>query len=317
MPPNIAIIVPAFNTARFLASALDSILAQTVSAWEVILVDDGSEDDTGAIARRYAARDPRIHVYSQANAGVSAARNFGFAQADPAAEGVIFLDADDVWEPDALETLGQALAAHPEAPAVYGLARYIDATGQPLEPGVCEGHQQHRFGVENGRVIFWPPDRPTDFNVEAVMERVMTPGTVLVRRRALEQSGLFDPSLRLWEDWDLWLRVSQLGGLIFLNTLVLGYRQHEANASGSPEAVEAAEWQVRRKLLESLQDDLEHLVVARLGLEYRQRSAVSHCLSRAKSLLRERRFGPAARQGLAAVRECAALLRLRRAHRRG
>ena len=314
---NISIIIPAYNARLYLEQTLDSVLAQTISSWALVVVDDGSQDDTRAIADRYAARDPRIQVYSQANAGVSAARNFGFAQTDPSCELMIFLDADDVWEANALETLAAALNAHPEAPAAYGLARYIDQAGQPLEPGVCEGHQQHRWGIENGRVISWPPDRPTDFSVEAVMERVMTPGTVLVRRSALEASGLFDPSLRLWEDWDLWLRVSRIGGMIFLNTLVLGYRRHDSNASGQPEAVEAAEWQVRRKLLESLQDDLENLVVARLGLEYRQRNVVSHCLARARGLWREQRFGSAARQGLDALGEYAALLRLQRAHRRG
>ena len=306
MPPKISIIVPAYNAERFLAATLSSILAQTVSNWELLIVDDGSQDSTQAIAKEYAARDSRIRALTQPNAGVSAARNFGYAQTSVGTEFVCFLDADDVWEPTALEILQTALHAHPEAPAVYGLARYIDKDGEALEPGVCEDHQIYRWGLENGRVILWPEDRPTDFTVEAVMERVMTSGTVLLRRRTLELSGLYDTSLCMWEDWDLWLRVSRLGGLFFVNQLVLGYRRHEGNVSGKIDALEAGEWQVRHKLLASLHDDPEHLQIARLGLQWRHRNEVKHRLQSVPALCRQRRLIPATRQTFAALKSGAA-----------
>lgn len=304
--PKISIIVPAYNGERFLAATLESILAQTVSEWELFIVDDGSQDSTRAIAEQYADRDSRIHTLTQANAGVSAARNFGYAQTNAAAEFVCFLDADDVWEPAALKTLLAAIIANPDAPAVYGLARYIDKDGEPLEPGVCEGHQQYRMGLEKGRVIQWPDDRATDFTVEAVMERVMTCGTVLIRRRVLEIAGLFDPSLSMWEDWDLWLRVSRIGGLIFVNQLVLGYRRHENNVSGKLDALEAGEWNVRYKLLASLHADPENLQIARLGLQWRHRNEVKHRLQSIPSLCRQRRLLPATRQTLSAIKSGAA-----------
>jgi glycosyltransferase involved in cell wall biosynthesis len=304
--PTISIIIPAYNAEQFLAATLNSVLAQTVSEWELLIIDDGSHDSTRMISEKYAARDPRIQVWTKANAGVSAARNFGYARSNPNSEFLCFLDADDVWEPKALEILRQALTAHPEAPAAYGLARYIDKAGAALEPGVCESHQRTRWGIEDGRVTRWPDDRPTDFTVEAVMERIVTSGTVLIRRHTLEISGLFDPSLRLWEDWDLWLRISRIGGLIFVNKLVLGYRQHGGNVSAQLDALEAGEWHVRYKLLASLHDDPHHLKIARLGLQYRHRNEVKQRLRSVPGLCRQRRIGSATRQTLSALKSGAA-----------
>ena len=315
-PPQISIVIPAFNAETYFASTLDSVLVQTVTAWELVIVDDGSSDRTAQIAAHYAARDPRIRLVSQANQGVSAARNFGFSISSPAAEFLIFLDADDVWEPHALALLCQTLSAHPEAPAAYGLARYIGKNGEPIEPDICEGHQQFRLGLENGRVIVWPPERPTTFAVEAVMERVMTCGTVLMRREAFSNAGQFDPDLRMWEDWDFWLRLTRLGGLIFADTLILGYRRHDANVSGQRDLLETGEWRVRRRLLERVQDDPQHLALAYLGLAYRHRCAAAHRLHSAKAHCLARRPAAALQDAAAAVRHCRELLRVRRLQKR-
>ncbi len=311
MSPQISIIIPAYNAEAYLEPALGSVLAQTVSGWELIVVDDGSTDGTAAIAARFAQRDSRVRLCSQPNAGVSAARNFGLTKSDPSTPFVIFLDADDVWEPDALATLWDAAELHPDAAAVYGLARYIGKAGEPIEPGVCEGHQRFRLGLEGGRVIVWPPERPTTFAVEAVMERVMTCGTVLIRRRALASAGGFDIELRMWEDWDFWLRLSRVGDLVFTDTLVLGYRRHDTNVSGQLDLLEAGEWRVRQRLIESLRGDPVHLAIARQGLAYRHRCAVSHCLQAAKSQLREKRPAAAVREIAAAGTHLAAMLKLR------
>ena len=311
MTPQISIIIPACNAEPYLAWTLDSVLAQTFASWELLVVNDGSADGTAKIAERYAHSDPRICLLSQPNSGVSAARNAGFAQASRRAEFLIFLDADDVWKPGALAVLLETLNAHPEAPAAYGLARYIGKNGEPIEPGVCEGHQRFRLGLENDRVVVWPPDRPTTFAVEAVMERVMTCGTMLIRRRAFQRAGLFDPDLRMWEDWDYWLRLSRVGGLIFTDTLVLGYRRHDTNVSGQRGLLEAGEWQVRHKLLASVRDHPAHLQVARQGLVYRHRCAVSHRLRSAKSHVSEKRPAAAVREIAAAGTHLVSFLRLR------
>ena len=317
MTTQISIIVPAYNAEKYLATTLDSVLAQTFSAWELLIINDGSVDGTAAIAGGYAASDPRVRLISQTNSGVSAARNYGFHLSCASTEFVIFLDADDVWEPGALALLLAVLNAHPEAPAAYGLARYVGKAGEPIEPGVCEGHQQFRLGLEHGRVIVWPPDRPTTFAVEAVMERVMTCGTVLIRRSAFQKAGLFDPNLRMWEDWDYWLRLSRVGGLIFTDTLVLGYRRHDTNVSGRRDLLEAGEWEVRHRLLRLVRDDPVSLPIARQGLAYRHRCAVSHRLRSAKTLCRKMRLKAAAQEAVRAGKHFSKFMQIYLAGKRG
>src|SRR5437588_11487755 len=98
----------------------------------MIVVDDGSRDSSSAIASAYAEQDTRIRVVRQPNRGVAAARNRGFAESRPDAEFIVFLDHDDVWEPDALESLFGALERNPTAVGAHGLARYIDRVGKPI-----------------------------------------------------------------------------------------------------------------------------------------------------------------------------------------
>src|SRR5579875_138818 len=96
--PEISIVVPAYNAERYIGPTLDSVRAQTVAAWEVVVVDDGSRDGTRQVAEQYAARDPRIRVIGQINSGVAAARNRGWAATAPSSTYVTFLDHDDLRE---------------------------------------------------------------------------------------------------------------------------------------------------------------------------------------------------------------------------
>jgi len=268
---KISIVTPVHNGARFLPTTIESVLAQTCTDWQWIIVDDGSSDNTRDIACRASARDSRIQVISQGNVGVSGSRNRGWCAADPSSEFVIFLDADDLWEPHALETLASALDNRPDVLAAHGLAVAIDADGQWVDRGFLEQHQRERWGIEGGRLTLWPADKPTTFAVEAVTERIITPGTVLLRRAALEElceaeavTGPFDPRLSLWEDWDLWLRLTRLGGMRFVDQPVLRYRRHENNLSCSPALDEGAR-HVRRKLVASLRHNPRRLRIALLG----------------------------------------------------
>ena len=100
---KISVILPCYNAAHYLEECLDSLLAQTMGDFEALLVDDGSKDDTLSIAKKYAARDARIQVLHQDNAGVSAARNRALGQAK--GEWATFVDGDDILPPNAFETL--------------------------------------------------------------------------------------------------------------------------------------------------------------------------------------------------------------------
>src|SRR5579872_4898002 len=134
----ISIVVPAYNAEKYLRQTIDSVLAQSLTLWELLIVDDGSKDGTAAMVGEYIRKDTRIRMVRQANAGLAAARNRGFMETDPASAYITFLDADDVWEPDALETLVKTLEAHPQTPVAHGVARYIDGSGQPCRPGEAE-----------------------------------------------------------------------------------------------------------------------------------------------------------------------------------
>ena len=109
--------------------------AQSFRDWELIVVDDGSTDDTGPIADGHAAKDRRIRVIHQVNGGVSAARNRALCEMDVASEYVSFLDSDDVWEPGALERLLALLSSNLAAVGAHGILRFIDAEGSasPIE----------------------------------------------------------------------------------------------------------------------------------------------------------------------------------------
>ena len=124
MQQLVSIIVPAYNAERFIARTLRSALRQTYVTFEMIVIDDGSTDSTGAVARAFAQSDERVRVISVPNGGVAKARNIGISEA--AGELVAFLDADDLWHPTKLERQMAALDEMKDAAAVYTLSRDID-----------------------------------------------------------------------------------------------------------------------------------------------------------------------------------------------
>ena len=224
--PQVSIITPAYNAERFLPRTLDSVRAQTLTDWELVLVDNGSTDGTARVAEAYAARDGRIRLVRQVpNVGGAGARNLGLAASVPSAPYVISLDADDLWEPDTLATLRDALAARPAAVAAHGLARYIDSRDRPF--GDLPRELRRRQGVVGERLVEWPLDAPTTFAVSAYYNPVRTLGQELFRGAALTTVGPFDATL-VAEDWHMLVRVSRLGEIAFVDRVVLAYRRHPA-----------------------------------------------------------------------------------------
>ena len=152
--PVVAVIVPAFNAETFLEQTLASVSSQTDPGWQCVVVDDGSTDDTARIAARFEHEDQRFTLVRQPNQGVASARNHGLRQTD--SEFVMFLDADDVLEPDALELLRKVLTVEHHAPAVHGRASVIDRLG--AQSDLC-GYEQ-TFGRQ--RLVprrYWPMPR--------------------------------------------------------------------------------------------------------------------------------------------------------------
>jgi glycosyltransferase involved in cell wall biosynthesis len=205
--PLVSVVIPTHNHAHFLGEAIASALDQPEVRTEIIVVDDGSEDDPAAVVRRY----PGVRLLRQPNSGLAAARNTGWRHAN--GEFVVFLDADDRLLPNALRTNLQTLAASPRCGFVYGGYAFIDAAGKLLRrAGFAEVGPDPYASFLRGNVI----------GMHA---------TVMYRRNVLEDSGGFDPSLHACEDYDLYLRISRTHPVSFSRDTIAEYRLHETNMS--------------------------------------------------------------------------------------
>jgi glycosyltransferase involved in cell wall biosynthesis len=229
--PLISIVVPARNSARFVADTLQSIAHQTFPDWECVLVDDGSTDATSRIGGAFARRDNRFRVLRRGRIGKSASRNEGFFQSHPASRYISFMDSDDVWLPEALEALVARLESAPGAVGVHGLGDFIDVRGQSFRPGVFAEYGRRRHVFREGTAHALDVQEATTLESLAWVGTVFPPGVLLARREYYLQDALYDPQLLHCEDWDVSIRLSRQGPLEFLNRVVLGYRRHDSNQS--------------------------------------------------------------------------------------
>lgn len=192
----VSIIVPCYNYGHFISYTLDSVLQQTHSNWECIVVDDGSTDNTKDVVYSYINRNKRFKYVYQTNKGPSAARNTGIKEAK--GDFVQFLDADDLIEKRKLELQVAYLSEHPEVDIVYGEARYFPT----------EKPEQRLYSMKGDNVPWMPK---VSGKGEAVLEclvhtNIMPVSSPLMKRRIIDACGLFDETLRSHEDWDYWLR---------------------------------------------------------------------------------------------------------------
>lgn len=202
--PTVSVIIPAYNAARYLAETLASALGQTLTDIEVIVVDDGSKDNTAEVVRAF----PAVRYVHQQNAGVSAARNKGAAHAR--GEFLAFLDSDDLWHPDKLRQQVEALRQHPDS-----VFSRTEAVSDPSRQAAIQNGQR-----EPGAPHELIPDFHTSFLVP-----YLTTSTVMVRRSAFEQAKGFDTSLRIAEDVDFYLRVLIHQPLVVKMTQTLVYKR--------------------------------------------------------------------------------------------
>jgi glycosyltransferase involved in cell wall biosynthesis len=229
--PSISVVIPTHG-GRFLSAAAQSVQAQTFTDWELIIVDDGSTDGTAEVAGRLAAGDPRICVVANPrNTGIAAARNRGLASISSSSEYVAFLDHDDAWMPDALETLRGALVANAKASAAHGMATGIDELGATVP---FPRERLRRMGIVDGRLVEWPPERPTEFANLAYETCIVSTGSGLIRRKELVALGGFDLRAAPSDDYDLWIRLARRGEIAYVDRPVLAYRGHSGQTSFQP-----------------------------------------------------------------------------------
>jgi glycosyltransferase involved in cell wall biosynthesis len=225
--------MPAYNVAAYIAEAIESVLNQTFTDWELLIVDDGSTDGTLEIATACAHRDRRIVIIRQANGGISAARNRALANA--AGHVIALLDSDDVWLPQYLEKQVRILEEHPDVDIVSGNAWFLGSRrdGQLARP--------------------YPDPRPAPDlrNLLADEECVFIMSAF--RRHVYDTIGGFDATLRTNEDYDYWLRAAVAGFRFHRNDEPLGrYRRRDDSLSASELRMLGGILRVYRKLRPSL-----------------------------------------------------------------
>jgi glycosyltransferase involved in cell wall biosynthesis len=235
----VSVIVPTFNRAYCLVETLNSVFNQTHRNIELLLVDDGSTDDTREMVERHFAHEPRLHYIYQVNRGVSAARNLGLRKASGAY--VALLDSDDVWMPWKLSAQLACLAAFSEAGMIWTDMRAVDAEGRLLNPMYLRTmYSAYRWFTPEqlydktcpmSEIMIPIPDaistavaRSGDIFSPMLMGNLVHTSTVLLRRSRLEQVRGFDESMRTGEDYAFHLRTCQVGPVAFLDAASISYQ---------------------------------------------------------------------------------------------
>ena len=223
MRPVVSVVMPFLNEEAYIAEAIESVRLQTLSDWELILVDDGSSDRSPAIAAKYASDDPkRIRVLRRDGAinGAAAARNLGVAQAK--GEFAAFLDADDLYDGEKLATEIGILQTYPEAAMVYGPVRW-------WYPGAESRDFVERLGIATER-IYPPPQLATEVLLKRKGNIPCTCG-VLVRRSNLLATGGCEVAFSLYEDQTLWAKLFLRYPTFVSSCPLARYRQHSASTT--------------------------------------------------------------------------------------
>ncbi len=220
---RISVVIPAYNAASFIAETIESARAQTLQPLEIVVIDDGSADDTSAVASALGCR-----VIRQANGGVCAARNAGILAAQ--GDWIALLDHDDIWEPRKLERQAAAVALRPEVACVA--TDFVRQRSDAVDQVSCLEEPEyalHRMSIEPvaGTIVLCP------LAGTEILEPgwFLFPSSVLVRRDTIVEAGLFRPEQRLCEDVDCFLRVLRRTPLLIVREALWRWREHASNAS--------------------------------------------------------------------------------------
>jgi teichuronic acid biosynthesis glycosyltransferase TuaG len=274
--PLVSIVMPAYNTSAYIAFAIDSALAQTVADFELLIVDDGSSDETKAIADRYAAKDSRLTVWSRPNGGACRARNDALGRAR--GRFVAFLDSDDVWMPEYLQTHLDILERHPEISVVTANAINLDG---PLD----------------GQPYWTPGPEIRPLTMLEMIEREDSVCIMSVFRRAVHTTiGGFDEAFVYGsEDYDYWLRAADAGfRFLQVRRPIAFYRRRPGGASAATAKMLTGITATLRKALERCGEDASRSREKSAILRQLHRFECERLRVEAAAALRDGDFGVAA-----------------------
>lgn len=225
--PRVSVVMPTYNCARWIGEALDSVLAQTLPPAEVIVVDDGSADNTAEVIEPYRARG--VRYIRQENSGVASARNRAIAESH--GELVAFLDADDIWHPRKLELQAAVLASRPDLGLLGTTCFDPEADAPPLE------------SLEPPPLMILPWR-------SLVVKNYLCTSSILARRSAIDSvgEGPFDPCLQGPEDHDLWIRIAEKWQVARMEVQLTGYRSVPGSLGKQPTKMEAGMMRILQKV---------------------------------------------------------------------
>jgi len=260
--PKISIIIPAYNAEDTIEETIQSVQQQTLKDFEVIVINDGSTDQTLNVLE--SIQDQRLKVFSYENSGVSAARNHGISLAN--SEFIAFLDADDLWTKDKLELQFNALNQHPEAGVAYSWTCFMNVD-EYNKPSTFLPSPQYTFA---GNV----------YKNLLISDFIHNGSNTLIRKQAIDSVGEFDETLRSCEDWDYWLRLAAKWSFVVVPKYQVLYRRTlGSGATSKVEVMKQAAFMAREKAFTAAPPRLHsvkkqgysnfHLYFAGLYLQYR------------------------------------------------
>jgi glycosyltransferase involved in cell wall biosynthesis len=295
--PQVSVITPCYNSARYVRRTIESVRSQALEDWEHVVVDDGSTDESAAIIEELCRLEPRLRLVRQQNRGVSAARNAGFAATSAGSEYLLFLDADDCLEPQMLRTMVDYMSARPEVGLAYCDVTFIDSDDivldvTPAEMGWSPRHVPTRFGV---RAL--PDDCATTPFISVFALTTIIPSISLLRRSVYDQTPGWDPLLgHVFEDTDLFLQMALRSNVSKVSRRLVRYRRHANQSTASLERIGTQQHKLRDKWrnIAGLTDSQRAMVLE--AQEFIERRFDPYCGMRSgMAHLRHGRIGKAAR----------------------
>ena len=235
--PLVSVIIPTYNQSAYLSEALDSVLQQNYPSIEVIVIDDGSTDETALIGRRYQQKDSRIRWIEQFNQGPAQARNQGIVRAQGVY--ICLLDSDDTMHPQRIAQQYEAFQKNPAIDVVYTALELIDANG-------------HSLGKMRGQDL--PP--PNFLALMLFRNLIPTSSVIMAKSQCLKEHP-YHPAFKHAEDYELMLRLAHLFHFQYLDLPLIRYRRHRTNLSNQLDAHRATE---RKVLQQYSRTHIEHIV---------------------------------------------------------
>jgi len=204
--PKFSVVISVYNKAPYIAATLDSVLAQTFQGFEIVLLNDGSTDDSASILKGY-ANDPRVRLYSEENKGAAAGRNYVIQKAE--GDYIALLDADDYWKPNYLEEQARLIEKHPNE-MVFATNSEVISKGKTIQ-------RDYSVAIDTAE------DMVFDYFEASYLDSILHSSTTVIKKEAFDVVGWYDPDIRSGQDTDLYVRLGLKYSVVFSPKVCVQY----------------------------------------------------------------------------------------------